>query len=162
MIWAKTGANAVHVFGDPEIVGPIARDVAEALGCRFDPDAPMSKRSSHRAPEISEINEYRVHLERVPEGEKAIPLDYPQNLGLRTKLGGKPDWIQGDRTPDCSKCQKLMNFVAQIDSIEHRSKHNPLMSEPPKRIDFMFGDVGMIYVFFCYNCMEVRGVWQCY
>ena len=48
------------------------------------------------------LNEYRVKLESVQRGERAVPLDYPANLGLRTKLGGKPDWIQGDETPECS------------------------------------------------------------
>ena len=50
------------------------------------------------------LNEYRVELTRVKRGERAVPLDYPENLGLRTKLGGKPDWIQSDETPDCEEC----------------------------------------------------------
>lgn len=108
------------------------------------------------------LNEYRVKLERVKRGERAVPLDYPENLGLRTKLGGKPDWIQSDETPDCPECGDTMYFVAQIDSIEHQSKHNPLMKRPPKHIDFMFGDVGMIYVFYCFDCMELESVQQCY
>ena len=83
------------------------------------------------------LNEYRVHIERVRPGERAVPLGYPENLGLRTKLGGKPDWIQGDETPDCDSCGEPMYFVAQIDSIEHDSEHNPLMQKPPKHVDFM-------------------------
>jgi uncharacterized protein YwqG len=108
------------------------------------------------------LNEYRVRLERVRRGERAVPLDPPQNLGLRTKLGGKPDWIQGDETPECEECGEPMWFVAQIDSVEHRSEHNPLMDEPPKHIDFMFGDVGMIYVFSCFDCARVHSVQQGY
>ncbi len=50
------------------------------------------------------LNEYRVKLERVKRGDKAAPLEYPENLGLRTKLGGGPDWSHGDETPDCEEC----------------------------------------------------------
>lgn len=105
------------------------------------------------------LNEYRVHLERVGRGESATPTDEP---GLRTKLGGKPSWIQGDATPECEECGEPMHFVAQIDSIEHRSEYNPLMVDPPKHVDFMFGDVGMIYVFYCFDCTRVYGLQQGY
>ena len=108
------------------------------------------------------LNEYRVGLELVKRGEKAVPLDYPDNLGLRTKLGGKPDWIQTDETPECDECGEAMRFIAQIDSVEHQNEHNPLMDQPPKHIDFMFGDVGMIYVFYCFDCLQVRSLQQGY
>ena len=108
------------------------------------------------------LNEYRVKLERVKRGETAVPLDYPENVGLRTKLGGKPDWIQLAETPDCEECGEPMYFVAQIDSVEHQNEHNPLMDEPPKHIDFMFGDVGMIYVFYCFDCLQVSSLQQYY
>ena len=113
-------------------------------------------------PKRRRLNEYRVNLNRVKRGERAIPLDYPENLGSRTKLGGEPTWIQGDATPECSECGEPMYFVAQIDSVEHRSEHNALMKEPPKHIDFMFGDVGMIYVFYCFDCSEVQSLQQTY
>jgi hypothetical protein len=100
------------------------------------------------------LNEYRVKLERVKRGERAVPLVYPDNLGLRTKFGGKPDGIRGYEIPECEECGESMYFVAQIDSIEHQSEHNPLMAEPPKHVDFMFGDVGMIYVFYCFDCQR--------
>lgn len=106
------------------------------------------------------LNEYRVKLERVKRGERAVPLADPDNLGLRTKLGGKPDWIQDDATPECEECGEPMSFVAQIDSIEHQSEHNPLMDEPPRHIDFLFGDVGMIYVFYCFDCLQVFSLQQ--
>jgi uncharacterized protein YwqG len=108
------------------------------------------------------LNEYRVNLARVRRGERAVPLDYPENIGTRTKLGGVPTWIQGDETPECSECGESMDFVAQIDSVEHRNEHNPVMEEPPKHVDFMFGDVGMIYVFYCFDCSEVQSLQQSY
>ncbi len=54
------------------------------------------------------LNEYRVKLERVKRGERVVPLDYPENLGHRTKFGGKPDWIQCDEPPECDDCGEPM------------------------------------------------------
>lgn len=108
------------------------------------------------------LPEIRVRLERVPAGERAIELDYPDNLGQRTKLGGAPDWIQGDETPECSECGEPMSFVAQIDSIEHDSPRNPLHRRFPTPKDYMFGDVGMIYVFFCFPCGQSTSLHQGY
>jgi len=50
-------------------------------------------------PEI--LREYRVTLTPVGDGESPIDLDYPDNLGMRTKLGGQPAFIQGGEIPDC-------------------------------------------------------------
>jgi uncharacterized protein YwqG len=109
------------------------------------------------------LPEIKVTLTRCQPGEKAVPLEYPRNLGLRTKLGGDPEWIQGENTPDCPSCKKPMTFVAQIDSAEHWSKTNPLSREPGReQQDYMFGDVGMIYVFFCFECLETKSVFDCY
>jgi len=105
------------------------------------------------------LREYRIRFERVAKGEQTIE---PGVLGLRSKLGGEPTWDQADETPICPLCKETMSFVGQIDSIEHDSKDNP------HRIDclsgeqqFMFGDVGMIYVFFCFSCCQVKTVFQC-
>ena len=106
------------------------------------------------------LREYRVKFERMPEGRKAVP--DPHRLGVRSKLGGEPDWEQGPQEPECRGCQEAMTFVAQIDSIEHDEKHNPhrvdCLSEEQR---YMFGDVGMIYVFFCFDCLEAKSVFQC-
>src|SRR5688572_22483792 len=99
------------------------------------------------------LPEIRVTLERVQPGEKAVTGKYPDNLGLRTKLGGKPNWIHEDCTPTCRQCEIPMSFVAQIDSIEHESENNPL-STPYREQKWMFSDVGMIYVFYCFECGE--------
>ena len=88
--------------------------------------------------------EFRVHLEKVPPGEKAIQVPYPDNLGKRTKLGGEPDWIQDDETPVCPLCGQEMSLVAQIDSIDYTDYR----SNGP----YLFGDVGMLYVFYCLDC----------
>jgi hypothetical protein len=72
----------------------------------------------------SDDNEYRVKLERVKRGEHAVPLGYPDNLVLRTKLAGKPDWIQCDETPECEECGEPMDFVAKLDSLEATIRRN--------------------------------------
>src|SRR5437870_5543849 len=108
------------------------------------------------------LAEIRVTLQRVPPGERAVAGDHNESLGLRTKLGGEPDWIQYEETPTCPHCGRLMPFVAQIDSVEHDSDHNPLRRNCLDDQDYMFGDVGMIYVFFCYDCCQPASVHQCY
>ena len=85
--------------------------------------------------------------------ETAEKLEYPKNLGKRSKLGGEPDWIQNDETPKCPHCKKHMEFVAQIDSIGYTGSASTTG-------ECMFGDVGMIYVFFCKKCGETKSVFQ--
>lgn len=60
-----------------------------------------------------------------------------KNYGKRNKLGGEPDWIQGDNTPSCPSCGKRMTFYGQLDSVNDR---------------IMIDDAGMIYVFYCFDC----------
>jgi hypothetical protein len=105
------------------------------------------------------LRAYRIRFERVPEGEHAYPPGR-ENLGLRSKLGGEPGWVQGNETPACSKCGEPMSFVGQIDSIEHKGGHNPHGQEHYEQ-DFMFGDVGVIYIFFCFDCLTSQSVFQC-
>lgn len=114
------------------------------------------------------LPEFRGSLERVPEGEEAYPrskdIPHYDYQGRRTKLGGKPDWIQADEDacPACLRCGKDTTFVSQIDSVEHDWKSNPhrvdCLSKDQK---WMLGDVGMIYVFFCFDCLEPIAVFEC-
>jgi hypothetical protein len=98
-----------------------------------------------------------VHsLRSAPQGTHDGLADRP---GFRTKLGGRPDWIQTAETPKCPSCQETMVFIAQIDSIDHILNSDQDEYAVPA---YMFGDVGMIYVFFCYECGEAEGVFQCY
>lgn len=99
-------------------------------------------------------------FEKVAKRKK--PAVDPGMLGVRSKLGGKPDWEQGAEFPSCPDCLKRMTFIAQIDSMEHNEDHNP------NRVDwrsaeqhYLFGDVGMIYVFMCCDCLETKSVFQC-
>lgn len=97
--------------------------------------------------------EYRVRLERVPPGESAIAVPYPDNHGLCTKLGGEPYWIQPGVSPFCEGCQQSMAFVAQIDSIDYTGY-------PRDDVFYMFGDMGMLYIFYCVGCGDAAVVRQ--
>jgi hypothetical protein len=106
------------------------------------------------------LREYVVALTECPSRQSTIPSDGQESTrGTATKLGGEPNWLQGDERPQCPHCKQSMVFVAQIDSIEHRTESNP-HSKPIEHQHWMFGDAGMIYVFFCFSCEETRSVFQ--
>ncbi|MCC6361621.1 MAG: hypothetical protein IT450_23035 [Phycisphaerales bacterium] len=113
---------------------------------------------------VQRLPEFRVNLTRLRPGEQAYPkADSYDPCGQRTKLGGDPDYYNGDEpTPICPNCRAAMTFVAQIDSVEHDCECNPhkvdCLSDDQK---WMLGDVGMIYVFFCFECWETRSVFRC-
>lgn len=109
------------------------------------------------------LPEFRVTLTRLKGGETAYPTEGPhyEYHGQRTKLGGAPDWDQHDETPMCAECDQPMTFVAQIDSVEHDWKSNPhAVDSRSDDQNWMFGDVGMIYVFFCFDCGASQNVFQ--
>ena len=76
-----------------------------------------------------------------------------------------PDEIQrGDDDEDgkaCPQCFGKMHFVAQIDSFEHNDENNPNRKDYADA-QFMFGDVGMIYVWFCFNCLTPQATLESY
>lgn len=118
----------------------------------------MPSKKSSRKP--APWQEYAVTIRRLAEGERGVDTSDPERLGLRTKFGGTPDWEQEDEHPTCKACQTAMNFVGQIDSFEHQSKRNPNSRSAMGVQDFMFGDVGMIYVFYCIPCAKAKAIVQ--
>jgi hypothetical protein len=62
----------------------------------------------------------------------------------KSKVGGKPDWIQTDASPDCPRCREAMAFVAQLASDKHIS----------------YDDLGMLYAFACEPCKIVATLIQ--
>jgi hypothetical protein len=107
------------------------------------------------------LPEFKVTLTRVKKGKTAIPVGDDVE-GQRTKLGGVPDWEQEEDVPICDSCRKKMSFVAQIDSVEHDWDTNPHSVDAcSDRQKWMFGDVGLIYVFFCFPCLHTKSVFQC-
>src|SRR5262245_58796316 len=95
---------------------------------------------------VLEIPEIPIELvPRTAEAKSAIGFKWAgEPIGRRSKLGGKPDWIQDAAVPRCS-CGELMTFYAQLDSIGH---------------EFNLADCGMIYVFVYFGCFETRSVLQ--
>jgi len=84
-------------------------------------------------PEI--LKEYRVEL--IPTEGSATEKRKP---GHRTKFGGIPDEIQANSTVlRCPICAKKMRFIGQIDSFDD---------------EFMFMDMGMIYIWYCFDCFQ--------
>jgi hypothetical protein len=106
------------------------------------------------------LREYTMFFARPAKGKKAVDR---YALGERSKLGGKPDWLQYDATPNCESCRDRMTFVAQIDSIEMYTKQNPHAIDSIRhrsKQQYMFGDVGMLYVFYCFDCLKTKSILQ--
>jgi hypothetical protein len=126
----------------------------------FEPEAVESLQARIPAPPLREI---RVELVELPAGEKAV--DEDTEHGARTKLGGEPTWIHNDEMPICPFCDNKMIFVAQIDSLDQLrtagfARYRANGDE--ETASYMFGDVGLIYVFFCFECNETNSIFQCY
>lgn len=62
-----------------------------------------------------------IPLKMVPESSLAkavVQGSYGHHeAGDRHKLGGKPNWIQSDETPDCPECNEPMDFYGQLDHL---------------------------------------------
>ncbi|MEU9577228.1 hypothetical protein [Streptomyces chilikensis] len=70
-------------------------------------------------------------------------------LHVLGRLGGRPDWLQGDETPSCGGCGRDMDLVAQFEEGPH---HATAMN---------FGGCGMAYAFACGPCRAAAFLWQC-
>jgi hypothetical protein len=68
-------------------------------------------------------------------------------IGTRHRLGGRPEEIQPVEYPTCPHCRSEMTFYGQFDSIND---------------EFCIADVGLIYVFFCFECSEAEAVVDTY
>ena len=68
-------------------------------------------------------------------------------VGNRFKIGGIPDFIQGEDYPTCNCCKKEMTFYSQIDSLND---------------EFIIADCGLIYVFVCFKCNQTQSFIQSY
>ncbi len=59
------------------------------------------------------------------------------------KIGGEPDWIQDDETPEC--CGQSAMFYGQLGSLGG---------------EYDLIDNGIIYVFICRKCLRTHSVFQ--
>jgi hypothetical protein len=100
------------------------------------------------------LREIKINLQLPEPGTRKAPSEHDDLSAHRTKLGGKPDWIQADETPLCPDCNERETFICQIDSMDQ--------SNDTGTQTYMFGDAGMIYVFFCFECGETDSVYQSY
>jgi hypothetical protein len=66
------------------------------------------------------------------------------DVGKRHQLGGEPARAISDADwPRCADCRERMTFYGQLDSISD---------------DICIADVGLIYVFLCFDCFDVRAI----
>ena len=89
-----------------------------------------------------------IQLKMAPESVVAKVLvegGYGPPPGDGNKLGGDPDWIQYDETPDCPECDEPMEFYGQLDHLGAVE---------------LLKDGGMIYVFLCRECYTTETVLQ--
>ncbi|MBC9718805.1 hypothetical protein H9Y04_40390 [Streptomyces sp. TRM66268-LWL] len=76
------------------------------------------------------------------------PADAPTEERVLGRLGGEPEWIQGDETPDCPSCAGRMTFTAELEEgADYETAAN-------------FGGGGRGYVFHCEPCGEAAFLWQ--
>ncbi|MFG3227647.1 DUF1963 domain-containing protein [Kitasatospora sp. NPDC048194] len=64
------------------------------------------------------------------------------------QLGGEPDWLQGDETPDCPGCSQPMPLAVRLEEGQHAATA------------MNFGG-GAAYAFACEPCTEAVFLWQC-
>jgi hypothetical protein len=69
----------------------------------------------------------------------------PEGVGTRHQLGGEPDWQQEPQAPRCPDCNEQMTFYGQLDSIND---------------EFSLADIGLVYVFVCFDDFTTASVLQ--
>lgn len=94
-----------------------------------------------------EIPAFRLVPEPMTEAASKLPgfKWAPKGIGARHQLGGEPTFIQKPDYPSCELCHLPMTFYGQLDSIND---------------DFVIGDVGMVYVFICFDCLTTKAFLQ--
>ena len=149
-----------HIHKDTGLSIDVVRTVIASLGTMPSPDLEDSASVAKNTKVPLRLPEFNVKLMRVRDGDS---LESPE-LGQRTKFGGSPNRIQGGAPwPTCPHYHTELSFVAQIDSIEHQCKQNPhSVDSGSSDQKWMFGDVGMIYVYYCFDCGHTEAERACY
>jgi hypothetical protein len=68
------------------------------------------------------------------------------------RVAGEPCWIQDSEYPSCPECNRRMKFILQLDS------DLPTVDDG----EWMWGDSGICYTFWCDECKVSGFLWQCY
>jgi hypothetical protein len=94
---------------------------------------------------MTEIPPFRLVLEPITHEAAALPgfRWAAEGVGERHRLGGKPESVQPVEYPACPDCAKLMTFYGQLDSLND---------------EYCIGDVGLVYVFLCFDCLTAQAV----
>ncbi len=84
---------------------------------------------------------------KTEDAKKVVGFEWNDQVGERSKIGGTPDWQQGEEKPICPSpgCGKEMTFYGQFDSVGD---------------SVCLADCGMIYVFVCFDCFETKSILQ--
>lgn len=70
-------------------------------------------------------------------------------IGVRSKLGGSPNFLHGDQNSICQKCNREMTFIGQIDSF---GLDPTLLAPESEKQRWILEDAGLAYFFFCFEC----------
>jgi hypothetical protein len=94
---------------------------------------------------MTEIPPFRLVPEPLtPEAAASPGFQWaPDEVGTRHRLGGKPEAVQPVEYPSCSECKNVMTFYGQLDSLSDA---------------YCIGDVGLVYVFLCFDCLTAEAV----
>lgn len=96
---------------------------------------------------MQEIPPFKMILQPLNQEAAKLPTFKwtSEEIGKRHQMGGSPTFLQETTWPICPSCRHKMSFYCQIDSLND---------------EFCIADCGMIYVFFCFDCNEVKAVVQ--
>ncbi|KOU87074.1 MULTISPECIES: hypothetical protein [unclassified Streptomyces] len=72
----------------------------------------------------------------------------PEGRAVLGSLGGEPDWLQYDETPDCPACARPMGFAVGL-------------REGPDPVTAMNFGSGRAYAHVCGGCGAATLLWQC-
>ncbi|MEV6207456.1 DUF1963 domain-containing protein [Kitasatospora sp. NPDC051914] len=89
-----------------------------------------------------------VAYRAAPGGDHARARLAPHSAAPLGRLGGEPEWLQYEQTPDCPSCEQEMAFVAQLE-------------EGPDSLTAMNFGSGCAYAFACEPCGSGAFLWQC-
>lgn len=91
---------------------------------------------------------FRLVLQPLTDEAQALllrPSYVDPAVGTRHRLGGAPDLPREVDWPTCPQGDGAMSFYAQLDGV-------------PAPTDFDLADAGLIFVFVCFDCYEVKAL----
>jgi uncharacterized protein len=136
--------NAVSAFHHDHLFVPEER-AEEALRVLENMSRPRTPRKDEPTTQKqASLPAFQIRLE--PLSDEAAGLHFKwasSEIGTRHKFGGDPDLLDPNAWPTCQACRKRMTFIAQLDSVGD---------------ELVFADVGMVYVFYCFDCGEAGAI----